>query len=82
VLTLAESNSDIDEFENDDFLGFVHCFLKKGHTLMEVDSMHSSIEHAQKNASTNCMNDWMSVFHIARSKRKNKNAKPYIRVVN
>lgn len=44
-------------------------FLESGHSYMEADSMHSSIENASKNMSITSMNDWKNVFKIARRKR-------------
>lgn len=36
-----------------------HKFLEKGHTKMEVDSMHGAIEHAHQNVSIMYMRDWL-----------------------
>lgn len=53
-------------------------FLESGHTYMECDSMHSSIEHSKKYRSVFIMNDWLEIFKAARSTRgKNKNNDPY-----
>jgi hypothetical protein len=55
-----------------------HKFLEKGHTHMEVDSMHSAIEYAQKHVPVFIMRDWMKLFKMARSNsNKNKNADKY-----
>lgn len=56
-----------------------HNFLEKGHSYMEVDSMHSAIESANKYVSLYTMQDWLNIFKIARSKRgKNKTSGNYI----
>lgn len=53
-------------------------FLESGHSHMECDSMHSSIENARKNRACFMMNDWLNVFKAARSNRgKNKDKPPY-----
>lgn len=55
-----------------------HKFMEKGHSYMEVDSMHSAIESAKKHVSVYSMQDWLNIFHIARSNRlRNKMCKPY-----
>nr|CAH7761196.1 unnamed protein product [Callosobruchus chinensis] len=54
-----------------------HKFLESGHSYMEVDSMHSAIEHQQKFVPVYTVQDWINVFHLARSQRKKKNAPPY-----
>lgn len=55
-----------------------HNFLESGHSYMEADSMHSSIEHAKKFVSVYTINDWLNIFKLARSKRnKNKKSEPY-----
>lgn len=55
-----------------------HNFLEKGHSYMEVDSMHSAIERAKKNVAIYTMNDLLNIFKLARSKRlKNKRSGPY-----
>jgi hypothetical protein len=47
---------------------------------MEVDSMHSAIEYAQKHVPVVVMCDWMNILKRARSNRnKNKNADKYAR---
>jgi hypothetical protein len=51
-----------------------HKFLEKGHTHMELDSMHSTTEYAQKHVLVVIMRDWMDIFKMARSNR-NKNMK-------
>lgn len=43
-------------------------FLEVGHTQMDVDSMHSAIEHSAKNCSLFSMNDWSNVIRQARRK--------------
>ncbi|KAL4717613.1 hypothetical protein ACJJTC_000762 [Scirpophaga incertulas] len=43
-----------------------HKFLESGHSYMEVDSMHSSIESAKKNTEIYCMPDYISIFKRAR----------------
>ncbi|KAK9731936.1 hypothetical protein QE152_g13222 [Popillia japonica] len=53
-------------------------FLESGHSLMEMGSMHSAIERQKRFVSVFCVNDWMNIFKLARSKRgKNKNKPPY-----
>ncbi|MCG8049000.1 MAG: hypothetical protein N0E48_25925 [Candidatus Thiodiazotropha endolucinida] len=47
-------------------------FLESGHTQMECDSMHSSIEHAKKRTSIFVPDQWDTVIHMA---RRNK---PYV----
>nr|CAH7758157.1 unnamed protein product [Callosobruchus chinensis] len=54
-----------------------HTFLESGHSYMEVDSMHSAIEHQQKFVPVYTVQDWINIFHLARSQRKKKNAPPY-----
>lgn len=44
-------------------------FLESGHTYMEADSMHSSIECAKKHNSIYSMLDWSRIFKSARRKR-------------
>ena len=43
-----------------------HKFLVPGHTMMECDSMHSSIEYARKHLSLYTVNDWVNVIKSAR----------------
>ena len=50
-----------------------HTFLESGHSSMEANSMHSSIENAKKFVPVYTIQDWLSIFRMARSKR-NKNA--------
>lgn len=50
-------------------------FLESGHSYMEVDSMHNSIEKAKKYVPVYTIHDWMTIFRIARTSRSNK--KPY-----
>lgn len=45
-----------------------HKFLESGHSYMEVDSMHSSIESAKKHRDVYCLQDWINIFKDARSK--------------
>lgn len=58
-------------------------FLESGHSYMEADSMHSSIESAKKNESVYSVTDWINIFKRARSKQvykvgqKNLKKKPY-----
>ena len=47
-------------------------FLESGHTQMECDSMHSTIEHAKKGTSIFHPDQWDTVVHLA---RRNK---PYV----
>jgi len=56
-----------------------HKFLESGHTMMEVDSMHSAIENAKRNVPVFSVHDWITLFKTARSNRnRNKNKKRYI----
>lgn len=55
--------------QNFEFDIIEHKFLEKGHTKMEVDAMHSTIEHAHRNFSIMCMRDWLTAFGMARSNR-------------
>nr|CAI5843638.1 unnamed protein product [Callosobruchus analis] len=50
---------------------------KSGYSYMEVDSKHSAIEHQQKFVPVYTVQDWVNIFHLARSQRKKKNAPPY-----
>lgn len=52
-------------------------FLESGHSMMECDSMHSSIEKAKKYTSVYTVNDWLNIFKYARSSRHRSNAQPY-----
>lgn len=53
-------------------------FLESGHSYMEVDSMHSAIERAKKFIPVYTMQDWISIFKVARSNRlRNKNSQGY-----
>lgn len=49
-----------------------HNFFEKGHSHMEADSMHSSIESAKRNISVYLMHDWINVMKLARSNRNSK----------
>lgn len=49
-----------------------HKFLIPGHSQMECDSMHASIEHAKKFKSLYSVEDWKAVMTAARGK------KPYV----
>lgn len=42
-----------------------HNFLEKGHSYMEVDSMHSAIGNAKKNIAIYTMNDLLNAFRMA-----------------
>jgi len=42
-----------------------HKFLVPGHTMMECDSMHSSIEYARKHLALYTVNDWVNVIKSA-----------------
>lgn len=44
-------------------------FLESGHTQMEVDSMHASIENTSRNVSVTSVADWKNIFKLARKKR-------------
>lgn len=46
-----------------------HKFMEKGHSYMECDSMHSSIESAKRHVSVFSINDWINIFLTARSCR-------------
>lgn len=55
-----------------------HKFLESGHSYMEADSMHSAIEKAKKFVPVYTVQDWLSIFRVARSKRnKNSTSGPY-----
>ena len=41
-------------------------FLQRGHSQMEVDSMHSAIELAKRNVAVYTMIDWLNIFRSAR----------------
>ena len=45
-----------------------HKFLESGHTEMECDSMHSTIEFAKKNTEIYTPNQWTTVVRMARRK--------------
>jgi hypothetical protein len=47
-------------------------FLEPGHTHMECDSMHATIETASQFATVYCPRDWVNVIKLAK-----KNGKPY-----
>lgn len=49
-------------------------FLESGHSYMEVDSMHSATERAQKYVPVYTMQDWLTIFRMARTSRSNKKA--------
>jgi len=46
-----------------------HTFMESGHSMMEVDSMHSAIENAKRNVSIYTVQDWLTIFQVARSTR-------------
>ncbi|KAJ4428480.1 hypothetical protein ANN_24517 [Periplaneta americana] len=53
--------------------------MEKGHSLMETNSMHSTIEYAQRCVPVYIMRDWLNVFLMARSNRnKNKRSSSFI----
>lgn len=54
-----------------------HKFLESGHSYMEVDSMHSAIEKQKKNVPVYTIQDWLTIFRLARSKRLKSKANPY-----
>ncbi|KAJ8868165.1 hypothetical protein PR048_031974 [Dryococelus australis] len=45
--------------------------MEEGHSYTEVESMPSAIETARRNVKIYTMNDWLNVFHVARSTRGN-----------
>ncbi|CAG5053635.1 unnamed protein product [Parnassius apollo] len=45
-----------------------HKFLESGHSYMEADSMHSSIEYAKKHRVVYCLSDWINIYKDARSR--------------
>ena len=49
-----------------------HIYLEPGHTQMEVDSMHSAIEHASKNLVITHPDQWETVLAMARRKKPYK----------
>jgi len=51
-----------------------HKFMEIGHSMMEVDSMHSAIEKSKKHVPVFTVQDWVTVFKTAESTRnRNKN---------
>jgi len=55
-----------------------HTFMESGHSMMEVDSMHSAIENAKRNVPIYAVQDWLTIFQVARSTRnRNKSKPPY-----
>jgi len=54
-----------------------HNFMESGHSYMEVDSMHSTIESAKKNVPVYTMQDWLTICRLARSNRHNKKCSNY-----
>lgn len=55
-----------------------HTFMENGHSMMEVDSMHSAIENAKRNVPIYVVQDWLTIFQVARSTRnRNKSKPPY-----
>lgn len=55
-----------------------HTFMESGHSMMEVDSMHSAIENAKRNVPIYTVQDWLTIFQVARSTRnRNKSKPPY-----
>lgn len=44
-------------------------YLESGHTQMEVDSMHSSIEQAKKNVSVYSPDEWMTIIRNSRRRQ-------------
>ena len=64
--------------QNTDLNKIEHKFFEKGHSHMEADSMHSAIESAKRYVKVNCMQDWLTIFRIARLKCiKNKTGNAY-----
>lgn len=51
--------------------------LESGHSMMECDSMHSSIEKVKKYTSVYTVNDLLYIFNYARSSCHRSNAQPY-----
>lgn len=52
--------------------------MESGHSMMEVDSMHSAIENAKRNVPIYAVQDWLTIFQVARSTRnRNKSKPPY-----
>jgi hypothetical protein len=52
-------------------------FLESGHSFMEVDSMHSSIESKKKFMPIYCVNDYINIFKLARASKSKSNKPPY-----
>lgn len=44
-------------------------FLERGHTYMEVDSMHAAIEFAKKNVPVFSPHEWQNIFRAARKRK-------------
>ena len=53
-----------------------HKYLKSGHTFIEVDSRHSTIEN-EDFVPVYSVSDWINVMRRARSTRNRKKARPY-----
>jgi hypothetical protein len=52
--------------------------MESVYSMMEVDSMHSAIENAKRNVPIYTVQDWLTIFQVARSSRnKNKSKPPY-----
>lgn len=47
-----------------------HKFLERGHTHMEVDSVHAAVEHAKKNVPVLVPRDWEIVCRLARKRSR------------
>jgi len=55
-----------------------HKFMESGHSMMEVDSMHSAIEKSKKHVPVFTVQYWVTVFKTARfTRNRNKNKGPY-----
>lgn len=70
MLCVARSHDTIDTFDMK--------FLEPGHTHMECDSMHSTIEHASEFAKIYLPTDWFNVVRLAK-----RNGTPYtVKIMN
>jgi len=57
-----------------------HTFMESGHSMMEVDSMHSAIENAKRNVPIYAVQDWLTIFQVARSTQNRNKSKPSYKV--
>ena len=53
-----------------------HKFLERGHTHMEVDSLHAAVEHAKRHVPVFVPADWETVCRLARKHKRPYNVIP------